>query len=388
MARTKGSRGWGRIRKLPSGNLQASYLHRGRRHNAPVTFSNSKAGKVRAEGWLADERALIEASTWTPPKDRAAARTARAISLADYAEKWISERKVKPRTRLMYEALLKHHIKPGFSGLEITAVTPDAVRTWFAALGSEHTRRNSHAYGLLHAVMGTAVTDGLIAANPCVITGAMNVQRKREPVILTVRELATLATTVPERLKALVLLTAWCGLRWGEVIELRRRDFENDCEIVFVRNAATHRGECRIDSPKSGKPRAVVIPPHIRADIKHHLDVFTEKDDGALVFAPARGGCHLNDKVFRDTIAKPLKDIKRDDLRIHDLRHFAGTQTARVGNLAESMVRLGHSTVKAAMLYQGIVSGRDAEIAAALSELAAAETAAGMKPIPSTPGST
>ena len=34
------------------------------------------------------------------------------------------------------------------------------------------------------------------------------------------------------------------------------------------------------------------------------------------------------------------------------------------------MQRLGHSTVKASLIYQQVVSGRDAEIAAALSELA------------------
>jgi hypothetical protein len=34
------------------------------------------------------------------------------------------------------------------------------------------------------------------------------------------------------------------------------------------------------------------------------------------------------------------------------------------------MGRLGHSTVKASMTYQSIVSGRDAEIAEALSRLA------------------
>jgi integrase len=292
------------------------------------------------------------------------------MTLAEYADKWITERKVKPRTRLMYESLHKHHIKDSLGGLEITAVTPDAVRTWYAGLGAEHTRRNSHAYGLLHAVLGTAVTDGLIVANPCQIKRAMNVQRKREPVILTVTELADLAGSVPERLKALVLLKAWCGLRWGEVTELRRKDFDNDAEIVFVGRGVTHRGECRIDTTKSGKPRAVVIPPHIRADVKHHLDVFVAKGAEELMFPPARGGCHLNDRVFRDAIATPLKDIKRGDLRIHDLRHFAGTQVARVGNLAESMQRLGHSTVKASLIYQSVVSGRDAEIAAALSKLA------------------
>ena len=377
MARTKGSRGWGHIRKLPSGNLQASYIGPDlRRHNAPTTYTNSKAGKVRAEGWLADERALIEADTWTRPADRRAARTARAITLHDYAEKWVKDRPVKARTRLLYESQLKLHIKPTIGTREITTVTPEAVRSWYAALGTEHTRRNSQVYGLLHAIMATAVKDGLVTVNPCQIERAMNVQRKHEPTILTVPELATLADTVPERFKALVLLKAWCGLRWGEVIELRRKDIENDAEIAFVRRAATHRkdaGEandgCRIDTPKSGKARTVVIPPHIRSDVKHHLDVFTDKGDEALVFAPARGGHHLNDKVFRDAIAKPLKDIKRDDLRIHDLRHF-GDASCRRRRLHQSMARLGHSTVKASLIYQSVVSGRDAEIAAALSELA------------------
>ena len=64
-------------------------------------------------------------------------------------------------------------------------------------------------------------------------------------------------------MKALVLLSAWCGVRWGEVIELRRKDIDDDCEVLFVGRAVTHRGGCRIDTPKSGKPRAVVIPPQI-----------------------------------------------------------------------------------------------------------------------------
>lgn len=133
---------------------------------------------------------------------------------------------------------------------------------------------------------------------------------KREPVILTVPELAALADDVPERLRALVLVSAWCGLRWGEVTELRRKDIENDAEVIFVRGAVTHRNKrCDIGTTKSGKPRAVVVPPHIRADLKHHLDTFTTEDAEALVFAPARGGCHMNDRVFRDAIDPALQKI-------------------------------------------------------------------------------
>jgi hypothetical protein len=57
-------------------------------------------------------------------------------------------------------------------------------------------------------------------------------------------------------------------------------------------------------------------------------------------------------------------------MRLHDLRHFAGTMTAQVGNLVETMARLGHSTPAASLRYQGQVSGRAVEIAESLSVLA------------------
>ena len=49
----KGHRGWGTIRKLPSGKFQASYIGKDLcRHNAPGTFDN----RLNAEGWLANEK--------------------------------------------------------------------------------------------------------------------------------------------------------------------------------------------------------------------------------------------------------------------------------------------------------------------------------------------
>jgi integrase len=177
-----------------------------------------------------------------------------------------------------------------------------------------------------------------------------------------------------ERFKALILISAWCGLRWGEVTELQRKDFSADCALIAVERGVVHRdGKCFVDTPKSKKGRKVVTPPHIRPAIKHHLATYVAKGADSLVF-PADRGCHLSDKTFRRYFAAALKDIGRDGKKkprpaIHDLRHFAGTQTARVGNLVETMGRLGHSTVKASLIYQGIVSGRDAEIAQALSAL-------------------
>ena len=205
----------------------------------------------------------------------------------------------------------------------------------------------------------------------------MSTYRKREPVILSVPELAKLAAAIePERFRALVLLAAWCGLRWGEVTELRRKDIGEGAEVIYVSRGVTHRAgagndsRCRIDTPKSGRGRTVVVPPHIRAAVCQHLDTHVGHGGEALLFPPARGGCHLNDKVFREHFTAATQAIGREGVRIHDLRHFAGTQTARVANLIETMGRLGHSTAKASLLYQQQVSGRDVEIAEALSRLA------------------
>jgi integrase len=181
---------------------------------------------------------------------------------------------------------------------------------------------------------------------------------------------AKLADAIEPRLRALVLCNAWCGLRFGEASELRRKDVGTNAATITVARGVTHRDGCHIGTPKSGNQRTVVVPPHIRADVCHHLDTFVAKDPEALLFAPPRGGCHLAAGAFRVRFNVALATIGRRGVRVHDLRHFAGTQTARVGTLAESMSRLGHSTVTASLMYQGLVNGRDVEVAEALSALA------------------
>ena len=67
MAGTARHRGFGWLRKLPSKRWQASYVGPDlARHYAPSTFG----AKVDAEGWLADEKRLIEKDEWTPPGRR------------------------------------------------------------------------------------------------------------------------------------------------------------------------------------------------------------------------------------------------------------------------------------------------------------------------------
>ena len=110
MVGKKGRRGWGRIRRLPSsGRYQANYVGPDRvRHNAFTTFET----KMDAEAWLAAERRSIDRDEWQPPALRVAEKKAKAVSVAEYADTWIEQRNVKPRTRSGYHDLLRLHIDP------------------------------------------------------------------------------------------------------------------------------------------------------------------------------------------------------------------------------------------------------------------------------------
>jgi len=375
VAGTKGRRGWGWLRKSGKTTWHASYIGPDLlRHKAPKTFS----AKMDGEHWLANERRLIEFGIWTPPAQREAEKLAGSITVADYAATWIEQRPLKARTKIGYEALSESRIKASMlAQVPLKNLTSEAVRSWHAGMSKEKPTARAHAYQLLHAVCATAVVDGLLPSNPCNIPKVMTPPTKKLPVILAPEEIVALADAIPlPRFRALVLIAAWCGLRWGEVSELRRKDISDDHSVITVARAVTHREGCRIDFPKSGKARTVVVPPHIRPDLADHLKQHVAEGAEELLFVPVRGGCHLNDKSFRDSYFIPaLTTIGRDGKKkprptIHDLRHFAGSTTARVGNLVETMGRLGHSTVKASLLYQSIVSGRDAEVAVALSKLA------------------
>lgn len=120
----------------------------------------------------------------------------------------------------------------------------------------------------------------------------------------------------------------------------------------------------------------VTIPPHIREGVKAHLIQRVQKGDPALMFSPARGGCHVIDRLLnKDVFKKAAKDVESDDFSAHDLHRLASSKNAQVATLTENVARLGHKTVEAAHRYQRSQDGRDAIVAANVSANALAEIA-------------
>lgn len=363
MARNR--RGFGRIRQERSGRWSAAYVGPdGRLHRPPEkrTFEY----KHDAEGWLWQERRKIDLGTW------GAVERSDGITLRAYATRWLEQRTLRPRTRQHYEALLNRLILPTLGDGRIAALTPAKVREWHSGLGTEHKTRNAHAYALLHAICATAVMDEVLDANPCRIRAAMQTKRRREIDVLTPAEVDRLAAEMPANLHASVLLAAWCGLRWGETSELRRRDVSADCSVLRVHRAVTYRqGKFDVGEPKTTAGiRDVAVPPHVRPILKAHLKTHVGKPADSLLF-PGDDGSHLRADLYRTHWEKARAAIGKPHLRVHDLRHTGAVLAAQSGaTTAELMHRLGHSTAVMALQYQHVAEGRDAEIAQRLSALA------------------
>ena len=127
-----------------------------------------------------------------------------------------------PRTRDDYEDIIRVHIAAKLGNQQMGKISPADVRSWYAELSSQRPGRARKAYRVLRVMLNTAVADELIVRNPCRVRGAGQDHSAERP-IATVAQVAALADAVDERLRALVLLAAWCGLRRAELLALRRR---------------------------------------------------------------------------------------------------------------------------------------------------------------------
>ncbi|MFJ5294022.1 tyrosine-type recombinase/integrase [Streptomyces sp. NPDC088348] len=356
-------RPFGRVRKLPSGRYQARYRGPdGLDRPAPETFRT----KRDADDWLADMQTELRQGDWRDPD-------AAKVPFQKYAEAWVAERPLALSTAELYGILVRVHLVPTFGRLAIADITPAAVRTWRrarldAGVGPTTVAK---AYALLRTIMGTAVSDELIRRNPCQIKNGGTVHTPERPTA-SILEAFAIAEAGQARYRALVLLAAFCGLRWGELIGLRRQDVDLDAGMIRVRGSMSelNSGQRVYKAPKSeaGK-RTVAIPSSVLPVIVRHMKQYAERGADGRVFVGAKGATprrnHFNLLWHKACTAAGVKGI-----RFHDLRHTGNTLASHTSaNTRELMTRLGHGSSRAALIYQHGNQEREREIAAAVDEM-------------------
>lgn len=365
---------FGNVRRLPSGRFQARYTApTGETVKAPVTFDT----KGDARTWLSMESAAITEHRWRPGPPPEPSK----VNFGTFAKAWLADRDLADRTRSEYAKLIAK-LNQTFENELLVNITTDQVTRWWLAQDADKPSARAHAFGVLHGILATAANPvdcrpvliranvtlppdkvALISENPArkpkesrrtkAKASLDTVKRVRRPA--TSDELSTIRAELPDRYRALLDVCAWLGLRFGEATALTRADIDLAAGKLYVDKAVTwpNAHEPTVGDPKSeAGSRAAFIHSKLVPRLKRHLELYVGPLPTDLVFPNTNGG-YLHHGSLYKVFSRARKAAKRPDLRWHDLRHGAATNAAVSGaTTRELMTMFGHSTTKAAMVYQ------------------------------------
>ncbi|MDQ1629581.1 MAG: hypothetical protein QOI54_3325 [Actinomycetota bacterium] len=347
-------RRFGSLRKTKAGRWQARYKGPdGRPRTAPTTF----ATKTDASLYLAGVETDLYRGTWYDP-------TAGNVLLARYSEDWLKHRKLAPRTRDLYAEILRIHIRPQLGDMPLSSISAAEVRRWLNDAGKRTgQRRVSASYTLLRTILNTAVSDGLLPSNPCRVKGAGQSVAPERP-LLSVEQVYALADAIEPYLKPVVLIIFWAHLRRGELLALRRGDVDLAAgtlciDFQVIRTSTGYQ----TTAPKAASRRTIDLSAPAVEILRQHLAATGPALPSALLFTRPDGGV-LRQQHIQVAWQKAREEVDLPGLHVHDLRHASLTLAAQTGaSTKEIMARGGHSSLRAAMIYQHYAAERGRVIA-------------------------
>src|SRR5215204_5142273 len=155
---------------------------------------------------------------------------------------------------------------------------------------------------------------------------------------------------------------------------LRKSDLDlKDATVSIERSIVEVGGGLVVKEPKTAAGvRTIALPRSLMPEIARHLDRFAEVEPGRPgVRWSVRGDA--DPAELREDLGpgeKEVGDVVPADLHFHDLRHSGNHFAASSGaSTRELMGRLGHASMRAALIYQHRTMTRDRAIAEALDAL-------------------
>ncbi|WP_299055071.1 site-specific integrase [uncultured Nocardioides sp.] len=283
---------------------------------------------------------------------------------------------IEPGTRVTYTRLWERTWAPLIGHLPANLATRDAIAEAVNELGNRYSAKSlKNQRGLLAAVLGRAVDQGVLTKNP---VARMRLPRGQEGDAVEMRildqlEFSTVALRMHPHHQPLLRFLYGTGCRWGEAVALEVRDVQ--LPNVRIRRAVkwSPEGGRTVGATKTRKSnRTVLIPPALHGELDMLCAGRASTD---LVFTAPRGGPVLHRTFWSDIWLPAVKHLDPRP-RIHDLRHsHASLLLANGTPIHVVQARLGHESIQTTVdTYSHLLP--DAQLAAA----AAADQAFGVLP--------
>ncbi len=269
-----------------------------------------------------------------------------AKTLGDYLQEWLNQVKssVSERTHETYA----YHVRkllPVVGRLQMYGLSAFELQKGLSGLeGSSRTVKG--VYGTLKTALRQAVAWGLLQSDPTAGLKTPRVARQERPV-LTQEELRRLLEAAKLYKYYLVIrLLALTGARLGEVLGLRWQDLDLEKKTMTIKRAADgkHRRE-KADTKTYSSKRTIKLDDEtasLLAVYRKGRKVVSIKT-GELVFSC--NGRIIREDAVRRTLRYALKKAGLPHMRVHDLRHTAGSLLLDAGYSFPTVAAfLGHSS--------------------------------------------
>lgn len=303
------------------------------------TFSR----KADAERFLREIEADKVRGLWVDPRNA-------DTPLAVWPEEYLMLcRRLAPRTQETYRRDLEGFILPRFGGYRLGQLPADEIENWLndeIAAGIAASSVHRH-YRTLRRMLEVAVQKQKILNNPCARVDPPKVP-KREMTFLDWDEAIRLAEEHSERYKALIYVAIDSGMRWSELVGLRRSKVDlRNRKIVVTEQLVqlADRSFLRTEPKTAAGVRSITLSPFTASVLAGHLDTFAGPGPDGLVF-PNGAGSPLSSSSFLTHHFSKAQAAAGVSCRFHDLRHTSVALAIAAGAHPKAIQsRMGHSSI-------------------------------------------
>jgi integrase len=299
--------------------------------------------KADAQRFLAEMETEKARGSWIDPRHA-------DLPLAQWSAEFLAlARRLSPSTQETYRRDLNKYVPPALGAYRLGALPPDEIENWLndelqSGIAASSVHRH---YRTLRRVLQVAVDKQKILANPCDRVEPPRVP-KREMVFLDWEQAVALAEAHSDRFRALIYLAVDSGMRWSELIGLRRAKLDLRLHKVRVTEQLIRleSGEWVRKEPKTpASVRSITISSVTAELLAEHLERFASTGTDGLVF-PNAADHPIAAASFWNNHFSRAQRTSGVNCRFHDLRHSSVALAIAEGAHPKAIqARMGHSSI-------------------------------------------
>lgn len=272
---------------------------------------------------------------------------------SEYVQKWIEKKSfsLKANSVKSYQDYADIHILPMLGHIKVRHMTLRDLQGYYAAklkVLSVNSLRKQHC--VISGALLDAVRDGIIPVNFADYVEFPKAE-KFEGKAYTVKQVADLmeaAEVEGEPVHAAVILAVCYGLRRSEICGLRWSDIDFDNGKLYVRNTVVQNGTLRIEAERTKTAKSRRAIDLIASTVPYLMQLKqTQQQNGIQLdkVCVRPDGEEVRPDYITYTTRKIMEKYGLQYIRLHDLRHTAGTLLSTRATMKQVQEFLGHEDI-------------------------------------------